>query len=198
MFFSTLSLFIVLAVIGLIPVYLTRSQLETAADTVRHSFSRAFLLGVAAEFLLLPGLVVLAVGIVTIPLIPLYVAAAGLAFLGGYLAVAYAAGRLAAEQEFEWADRLGGGPYETLLVGLGLLLVLYALIGPFQILGLVGDLFEASLWTAASLVTWVAATSGFGAVLLSYGGTRDDYARPERPAPARREPGEGGRTTVTP
>lgn len=189
MFFSTLSLFIVLAVIGLIPVYMTRSHLVTTADTVRHSFSRAFLLGVAAEFLLIPGLVVLAVGIVTIPLIPIYVAAAGLAFLGGYLAVAYAAGRLAAEQDFDWADRLRGGPYKTLLVGLGLLLVLYAMIGPFEVLGIVGDLFEASLWTAASLVTWVATTAGFGAVLLSYAGTRDDYGRPDSPGLGERAPG---------
>ena len=183
MFFSTLSLFIVLAVIGLIPVYMIRPQLETVAGTVRHSFSRSFLLGVAAQFLLLPGLAVLAIGILTIPLIPLYVAAAGLALLGGYLAAAYAAGDLAAEQDFEWSDRLRGGPYRTLLVGLGLLLVLYAMIGPFGILGLVGDLFEAMLWTAASVVSWVATTAGFGAVLLSYAGTRDDYARPESPAP---------------
>lgn len=181
MFFSTLSLFIVLAVIGLIPVYMIRPQLETVAGTVRHSFSRAFLLGVAAEFLLLPGLAVLAIGILTIPLIPLYVAAAGLALLGGYLAAAYAAGRLAAAQDFEWSDRLRGGPYRTLLVGLALLLVLYAMIGPFGILGLVGDLFEAMLWTAASVVSWVATTAGFGAVLLSYAGTRDDYATPESP-----------------
>lgn len=181
MFFSTLSLFIVLAVIGLIPIYLTRNQLETTAATVRHSFPRAFLLGLAGQFLLLPGLVVLAIGIVTIPVIPLYVAAAGLALLGGYMAVAYAAGKLAAEQEADWAERLRGGPYRTLLVGLGLLLVLYALIGPFQILGLVGELFEATLWTAASVITWVATTTGFGAVLLSYGGTRDDYARPDSP-----------------
>lgn len=193
MFFSTLSLFIVLAVIGLIPVYLTRGQLVTAADTVRHSFSRSFLLGVAAEFLLLPGLVVLAIGIVTIPLIPVYVAAAGLALMGGYFATAYAAGRLASEQDVEWAGRLRGGPYKTLLVGLGLLLVLYAMIGPFEILGLVGEVFEASLWVAASLVTWVASTAGFGAVLLSYGGTRDDYARPDSPGL-----GEHGRAPVTP
>lgn len=181
MLFSTLGLFIVLAVIGLIPAYLTRDQLETTAATVRHSFPRAFLVGLAGTFLLLPGLVVLAVGIVTIPLIPLYAAGAGLAFLGGYMAVAYAVGTLAAEQEFEWSDRFRGGPYRTLLVGLGLLLVLYALIGPFEILGLVGDLFEVALWTAASVVTWVGTTTGFGAVLLSYGGTRDDYARPESP-----------------
>lgn len=179
MFFSTLSLFVVLAVIGLLPVHLTRAQLETTADTVRHSFSRAFLLGLAAEFLLLPGLVVLALGVITIPLIPLYAAAAGLALLGGYLAAAYALGRLAAEQDSEWSVRLRGGPYKTLLVGLGLLLVLYALIGPFGVLGLLGDLFEAVLWSAASLVSWVAVTSGFGAVLLSYGGTRRDWARPE-------------------
>lgn len=185
MFFSTLSLFIVLAVLGLIPVYMIRPQLEVAASTVRHSLPRAFLLGLAAEFLLLPGLVVLAIGILTIPLIPLYVAAAGLAMLGGYLASAYAAGRLAAEQEFEWSDRLRGGPYKTLLVGLGLLLVLYAMIGPFGILGVVGDLFEATLWTAATLVTWVSVTAGFGAVLLSHGGTREDYAGATDPGPAR-------------
>ena len=79
MFFSTLSLFIILAVVGLIPVFMVRPQLETAADTLRYSFPRAFLLGLAAEFLLLPGLVVLALALLTIPLIPLYVAAAGLA-----------------------------------------------------------------------------------------------------------------------
>ena len=181
MFFSTLSLFIILAVVGLIPVFMVRPQLETAADTLRHSFPRAFLLGLAAEFLLLPGLVVLALAILTIPLIPLYIAAAGLALLGGYLAAAYATGSFAAEQDADWAEGLRGGPYKTLLVGLGLLLVLYALIGPFGILGVLGDLFEAMMWTAASVVSWVAVTSGFGAVLLSYGGTRDDYARSESP-----------------
>lgn len=188
MFFSTLSLFIVMAVLGLVPVYMLRPQLETAAATLRHSFPRSFLVGLAAEFLLLPGLVVLAIGILTIPLIPLYVAACGLALLGGYLASGYAAGRLAGEQEFEWSDELRGGPYRTLLVGLGLLLVLYAMIGPFGILGLVGDVFEAALWTAASVVTWVAVTAGFGAVLLSHGGTRDDYAGPEAETPAPTRP----------
>lgn len=192
MFFSTLSLFIILAVVGLIPVFMVRPQLETAADTLRYSFPRSFLLGLAAEFLLLPGLVVLALGVLTIPLIPLYIMAAGLALLGGYLAAAYAAGSFAAEQDDEWAEGLRGGPYRTLLAGLGLLLFLYAMIGPFHLLGGLGDLFEAMLWTAASVVSWVAVTSGFGAVLLSYGGTRDDYARPESPDPA----GDTGRVVA--
>lgn len=177
----TLSFFIVLAILGAIPLYFARKELEVTAATVRRSFLRSFLLGLAGQVLFLPALVVLAVGILTVPLIPVFMLAVALAFAGGYVAVAYAVGDLIGERGYERLRRLASGPYRTLLVGLAALQILYVVVSFLDFFGGVTGALYGLTWAGATIVTWIAFTAGFGAVALSYAGTRDDWAGPGGP-----------------
>lgn len=177
----TISFFIVLAIIGAIPLYFAREEFEVTAATVRHSFVRSFLLGLAGQVLFLPALVVLAVGILTVPLIPVFMLAVALAFAGGYVAVGYAVGGLIGERGYDWLRELATGPYRTLLVGLAALQVLYVVISFLDVLGGIAGPLYGMTWAGATIVTWIAFTAGFGAVALSYAGTRDDWAGPGGP-----------------
>lgn len=184
----TLSFFIVLAVLGAIPLYFARPKFETTARTARHSFGRSFLLGLAAQVLFLPALVVLAVGVLTIPLIPVFMVAVALAFAAGYVAVGYAVGDVVVERGYDWIRRIGSGPYRTLLIGLAALQVLYVVVSVLDFFGGVTGALYGLTWAGATTVTWIAFTAGFGAVALSYAGTRDDYAGPGGPGDGGGEP----------
>lgn len=177
----TISFFIVLAILGAIPLYFAREEFEITAATVRHSFVRSFLLGLAGQVLFLPALVVLAVGILTVPLIPVFMLAVALAFAGGYVAVGYAVGGLIGERGYDWLRELAAGPYRTLLVGLAALQVLYVVISFLDVFGGIAGPLYGMTWAGATIVTWIAFTAGFGAVALSYAGTRDDWAGPGGP-----------------
>ena len=177
----TISFFIVLAIVGAIPLYFAREELDVTAGTVRHSFVRSFLLGLAGQVLFLPALVVLAVGVLTIPLIPVFMLAVALAFVGGYVAVGYAVGELIGERGYDWLQRFGSSPYRTLLIGLAALQILYVVISFLDLFGGVTGPLYGLTWAGATTVTWVAFTAGFGAVALSYAGTRDDWAGPGGP-----------------
>lgn len=179
MFFFALSLYVLLAVLGLIVVHLAPSYLERVADGVRRDFLRSFGVGLLGQILFFPALLFLTVLILTLPLVPVVAAGVGLATLIGYLAVAYAAGEMIREQEHEWSEALRqGGPMRTLLVGLGALLLLFAVAGPFELLGPLGIFFEVPLLIGAWTVTWIAVTAGFGAILLSLRGWRPDRTAP--------------------
>lgn len=177
----TISFFIVLAIFGAIPLYFAREEFEVTAATLRHSFVRSFLLGLAGQVLFLPALVVLAVGILTVPLIPVFMLAVALAFALGYVAVGYAVGDLVRERGYDWLRRLASGPYRTLLVGLAALQILYVVISFLDFFGGVTGPLYGLAWAGATVVTWIAFTAGFGGVALSYAGTRDDWAGPGGP-----------------
>lgn len=202
-FFTALSFFIVLAILGAIPLYFARPQFRAVAGTVKRDFGRSFLAGLAGQFLFLPALVVLCIGILTIPLIPVFVLAVGLALLGGYVAAAYAVGEAVSQSDLPRLSRLrskirGQSPYWQLLLGLVLLQALYVVIAFLQLFGHVTGLLEGLTWAAATLVTWLAFTAGFGAVLLSRAGTRSG---PGTPGPGSGPAGDrpaGGGTDVPP
>ncbi len=155
------------------------------SDTVSYSFGRSFLTGLAAEVLFLPVALVLLVLVITAIAIPFYVIAFGVAALLGYLAVAHAAGENLTRHRFpSWAARMRrSNSYYYVLNGLGVLLALF--VGAamtdmaYPLLGWAHDLLIASAW----ILTWVASTSGLGAALLSRGGTRRTYARPQELPP---------------
>lgn len=185
--FSTLMTYAILVGLGFVSVFFGRKYLEGVADTARHATLRSGLVGLAGSFLVLPayilGLLALAVSIVGIPLIlvfaPLFPVAVVLAAVGGYLAVAHGAGEALAERRFtgtDWFNRANS--YYYVITGVGLLLVLYlaahivSMAGPW--LGFV----EGLLKFMAVMLTWAAFTIGFGAFLVSRGGTR-----PVRPEP---------------
>jgi hypothetical protein len=179
--FSTLMAYAVLVGLGFLAVFFGRAHLETIADTARHSTVRAGLVGLAGSFLVLPafilGILALAISIVGIPLLlvylPVFPLAVVLAAVGGYLAVAHGAGEALAERRFrgtEWFTRANS--YYYVVTGVGLLLVLFLAAHIITMAGPWLGFLQGLLKFLAIMVTWVAFMIGFGAFLLTRGGTR--------------------------
>ena len=179
--FSTMMTYAILIGLGFLAVFFGRKYLERIADTARQQTLRSGLVGLAGSFLVLPayilGLLALAISIVGIPLIlvfaPLFPVAVVLAALGGYLAVAHGAGEALAERRFtgtDWFSRANS--YYYMLTGVGLLLVLYLAAHIVSMAGPWLDFLEGLLLFMAVMLTWAAFTIGFGAFLISRGGTR--------------------------
>lgn len=191
--FSTLMTYAILVGLGFVSVFFGRTYLEGVADTARHATLRSGLVGLAGSFLVLPayilGLLALAVSIVGIPLIlvfaPVFPVAVVLAAVGGYLAVAHGAGETLAERRFtgtDWFNRANS--YYYVITGVGLLLVLFLAAHIVSMAGPWLGFLEGLLKFMAIMLTWAAFTIGFGAVLVSRGGTR-----PVRPEPLTGEEG---------
>jgi hypothetical protein len=189
--FSTLMTYAILVGLGFLAVFFGRTYLEGVADTARHTTLRSGLVGLAGSFLVLPayilGLLALAVSIVGIPLIlvfaPLFPLAVVLAAVGGYIAVAHGAGEALAERRFtgnDWFNRANS--YYYVITGVGLLLVLFLAAHIVSMAGPWLGFLEGLLKFLAVMVTWAAFTIGFGAFLVSRGGTR-----PVRPEELRHE-----------
>jgi hypothetical protein len=179
--FSTLMAYAVLVGLGFLAVFFARQHLETIADTARHYTLRSGLVGLAGSFLVLPvfvlGALALAISIVGIPLLlvylPLFPLAVVLAAVGGYLGVAHGAGEALAERRFrgtEWFTRANS--YYYVITGVGLLLVLFITAHIITMAGPWLGFLQGLLKFLAIMVTWVACMVGFGAFLLSRGGTR--------------------------
>lgn len=173
--------FVSLALMGVGLVAFAKPQIEVVADTVTHSFGRAFLAGLLGQILVVPtfgmivvGLALTVVGILLVPFaVAVYVLLAVVTLLGGYLAVAHAMGESRARR------KLAGGAigvsttgYAYLTYGLIASLVLWVVWIAFGWVPVAGWLIEV----AALLVTWVLATVGFGAAILSRLGLRDAFA----------------------
>ncbi len=176
-----LALFVALAMLGFGAVFFGRRYVETIADTVTHSFGRSLVVGVLGQLLLLPTLAMLIVGLVFtlvgILLLPFAVIAFGvatvLALIAGYLAVAHAVGeRFARRRMAQGAFVRAPNAYGYVFNGLIGLLGLWALAALTAWMGPIAVLFQV----AAGMVTWVAVTAGFGAVLLSRAGLRESFA----------------------
>jgi len=175
----TVAMYLLFGFLGALIVYLFRGHLETVSDTVSYSFGRSFLAGLAAEVLFLPIGLVMTVLVVTAIAVPFYVIGFALLSLLGYVSVAHAAGENLTRRRFSWTDRMRrANSYYYVLNGLGVLLALF--VGAaitemaYPLLGWAHDLLIASAW----ILTWIAATSGLGAAVLSRAGTRRTYARP--------------------
>jgi hypothetical protein len=182
---STLALGLVLAGVGAAVVFYARPYLETVSDTVRGATVRAGLTGLAASFLAIPAFVVLivalAVSIIGIPFlliaVPLYPVAIFAAGMFGLLSVSHAIGERTAEQSRDALDLRYRNSYAYLFTGLGMLLLPHLaahLISMTGFLGFIGTLLRVITW----LAIWVAATVGFGAVILSRAGRRRTFVAP--------------------
>jgi len=178
---TVVALFIALAMVGFGTVFFGRRYVEVVADTSTHSFGRSFVVGLLGQMLLLPtfamlvvGLALTIVGILLIPFVAVaYVLGAALALLGGYLAIAHAVGETVTRRRMaNGAFVRSPNSYGYIFTGLVGLLGLWAAAALFGWIGPVVILFRV----AAVLVTWVAATTGFGAVLLSRAGLRETFA----------------------
>lgn len=186
---STLMFGLILCALGAGLVFFALPQLERVSGTIRRETARAVGVGVAANFLSLPafviGLVVLAVTIIGIPLLLLYVPlfwvalAAAAAF--GVIAVAHAIGERTAEQSGSFAS-VRRNAYSYTFTGIALLLAPHLAGHVLELtgfLGWLGGLVEA----VGVLVLWLAATVGFGAVVLTRGGTRAGWPWKPREMP---------------
>ncbi|MDH3733794.1 MAG: hypothetical protein OEU54_09680 [Gemmatimonadota bacterium] len=167
--------FIAFGVIGLLLVYFAQNRVEMVADTVRHEFARSFAMGLAAEVLFFPALLILAVLVITWPIVPFFVLATGLAMLAGYIAVAHGAGEMFAQSRYryEWLERLRrSNSYYYVLSGLVLLLLPFAATGVLWLLGGTAGFVRGMVAFVATIGTWILMTAGFGSVLLTRAGSR--------------------------
>ena len=180
--FGVLITYIVLFGISFVAILFgARKYIEGVADTVRGGVGRAFLVGLAGSFLLIPvfvlGCIALAISIVGIPAllvwVPLFPVGAVVAVLLGYISVAHAAGESWAERNYygsDWFRR--GNSYYFIMTGFMLLGALYFAGNVVHMAGPWLDFIKGLLFFFGVVLTWGAATVGFGAVLISRGGSR--------------------------
>lgn len=193
---ATGSAFLGLGILGLIAVYFARPRLEMVADTTRRSFGRSFALGFAGQVLFFPALLVMVVLVITWLVIPFFLLAVILAAFGGYLAVAHGIGEIFARRRYryEWLERLRrSNSYYYVLSGLALLLLPFAVGSVLWVFGGLAGFLRGLVLFVAVGGTWVLATAGFGAVLLTRGGSRPEVGGTEdwMTAPAGAEAGGG-------
>ncbi|HET7598978.1 MAG TPA: hypothetical protein VFK09_01725 [Gemmatimonadales bacterium] len=176
-----MGVFLTLLTLGAGLVLFARPNLEVVSDTVSHSFGRSFVTGLLGQILLLPTFGMLVVGLVLsvagILLLPFAVVVYGLfvivGVVGGYLAVAHAVGETFVRRRMARGVVVGSpNSYRYLLTGLLGLFALWAAWALFGWVPIAGDLVRG----AAVLVTWLLATAGFGAALLSRAGVRASFA----------------------
>jgi len=176
--------FLILVAMALAVAIGARTHLETIASTIRTDFWRSFLVGLLGEVAALPlfllSMVALAITIVGVLLIPFAAVAYALAVLGaldlGFLAMSLIAGDALLRDEGSVRDPR---PLVThLIAGLSVFLVLWLLAGGAAYLGLAGSVLRL----LAFLSTWIAATVGLGATILTRAGTRTAIS-PPRVAP---------------
>jgi hypothetical protein len=168
---------VIVLLIGIGVLVFAGAYLDGVTDVLEQSFGRSFLVGIAGELGLIPLLLLvcaaLAVTVVGILLIPFAVVAYVLAVAGfltlGFLSVA----RLAGGSVGGGRGEARGRALRALVFGIGIFMGMWVLAAAFQW----SPAISGILRTVAMALTWVAATAGFGAAILSRGGTHRDAAK---------------------
>ncbi|HEU4827619.1 MAG TPA: polymer-forming cytoskeletal protein [Gemmatimonadales bacterium] len=213
---GVVGVFLALAALGVGLAAFGRNNLQVVSDTVSHSFGRAFVTGLVGQILILPtfgmlvvGLVLSVAGILLLPFaVAVYVLLVIVGVVGGYLAVAHAMGETYTRRRLAQGILVGApGSYQFLLVGLVATTALWLAWALFGWVPVAGSLIRG----AAILITWLLATAGLGAALLSRAGIRENFAgriippealtdeylwaTPQFGVPAVKRPGTGSRAT---
>ncbi|MEZ4422981.1 MAG: polymer-forming cytoskeletal protein [Gemmatimonadota bacterium] len=173
----------VLCAIGAVLLHFAGPRMEAVAETARLYPARSAAVGLAGAFLLVPawvlGIVALVISIVGIPLaiawIPLFPLAAGLAALAGALAVAINVGEWIRTHDvrgFEWARE--PGTLYRMAAGLAAATLVFVAANTLQMAGSLLGFLHGLLSAVGTLAILAMATVGFGAVLLTRGGSRPD------------------------
>jgi hypothetical protein len=174
--------FVALTFIGFGLMIFAPRQLDVVSDTAWHSFWRSFLAGLFAQPLLIPafgmliaGLVLTVVGILLVPFAVLaFLVAVFLAVVGGYIAVARTVGEVYLRRRMAHGTSVKGWlPYRYLVYGLLAVLSIWL---PAVLLGWV-PVAGTVLTVSAALLTWVLATAGLGATIISRAGIRGTFVR---------------------
>jgi len=166
--------YLVLALIGLGVLLVARPNLVAVSDAVRVETMRAFLLGLLAEITLVPltVLMVVALAITIIGIVAIPFAVIGLsAAVTGALALGFIAASLLTGQALSGSrngDRSLAALFQPTIIGLTFFLLLWVAGTAFTS----GGAFGLALKLLAALITWIALTTGFGAVLLTRAGVR--------------------------
>jgi hypothetical protein len=166
----------VLIIVGIGVLIFASTNLDAVSDALERGFGRSLAAGIATELALAPALALLCVGlaltILGVLLIPFAIvayilAAAGLVTLG-LLAIARIAGGtvLGAEQPGAAAHRTAA--LRSMVYGLLLLMIPWFAAGALSW----SPRLELIARMIAVAVTWVAATAGLGAAVVSRGGVR--------------------------
>lgn len=189
--------FTVMLLIGLGVLVFAAPYLEGVVDVLEQSFWRSFVTGLLGELGVLPvlllvvvGLAVTVIGVLLIPfaVVAVVLAVAGLLTLGFIAMARYTGGGIGSRNALALSTR--GSSLRGVLIGLTLYLGLWIAAAALVNVPVAG----VALRVAAVLATFVAATTGFGAAILSRGGTRRDAAIVVAPAPA----SDAGWQTPTP
>lgn len=181
--------YLILVAMALAVSFFARGHLETIGSTIRTDFSRAFLFGLLGEIAIVPlfllSVVALAITIVGILLIPFAAVAFALGVMGA-LALGFLAMSLLAGDAIMRGNTAAGDERPVvshLITGLSLFLVLWLLSSASAYTGLVGSVLRL----LAVLSTWIAATVGLGALIITRGGTRTAASVPRVPPPPAEE-----------
>lgn len=169
-----------LAALGVIVLLFARSNLEGVAEAVQRSFGRSFLFGLATQLALLPAFIVMIVVLLVIPIIGWallpFAIIAFLIAVAGALALGFLSMSQVTGEAISRRGRSMGGVERVLFLGLAAymsLWILAALLGSVPVLGAIAGI-------VAFVVTWVATTVGFGATVVSRGGTAESVT-PDEP-----------------
>jgi hypothetical protein len=166
--------FALFAIIGIGVMIFTEANLDGVVVALERGFAKSFWIGLAGEVLMLPALLVLVValaitilGALLIPfaIVAYVIAAAGL-FTLGFLAVARLTGGGLTSDSGTTTPR--GVHVRALMLGLVVFGALWMLAAAFTW----SPVFGAILRAIAIAITWVAATVGLGATILSRAGTQ--------------------------
>jgi hypothetical protein len=166
----------VLVVVGIGVLVFASPNLDAVSDALERGFGRSLLAGIATQLALAPALALLCVGLVLTILgallIPFAVvayvlAAAGLVTLG-ILAIARLAGRTVLGTDASGDAVTRAMALRNLVYGLLMLMVPWFAAGALAW----SPRLELFARMIAVAVTWVAATAGLGAAVVSRGGVR--------------------------
>ena len=175
--YLSLGWLVVMLLVGIGVLTFASAYLDGVTDVLEQNFSKSLLVGIAGELGLIPVLILvcaaLAVTVVGILLIPFAIVAYVLAVMGfltlGFLSVSrLAGGSIGGNRGEERGKALRG-----LVFGIAIFMGLWVLAALFQW----SPAISGILRMVAMAVTWVAATAGFGAAILSRGGTHRDAAK---------------------
>ena len=176
---SLMGMFIALSCIGFGFTFFGPKQLDVVSDTVSDSFGKSFFAGLFATPLVPAAFVTMIIGlaltVVGILIVPFAIVGGILAIMaaatGGYLAVAKSVGSTYLNRRMAQGHTVTATPYKSLVVGLVGLMAIWL---PAAVLGWI-PVMGPALAMLAAIFTWVMATAGFGAAILSRAGIRATF-----------------------
>jgi hypothetical protein len=166
----------VLVIVGIGVLIFASTNIDAVSDALERSFGRSFLAGIATQLALAPALALLCVGLaltilgallIPFAIVAYILAAAGLVTLG-YLALARNAGRSILGETDQGVGVPRAVALRSLVYGVVLLMIPWFIAGGLNW----SPTIEVFARMIAVAITWVAATAGLGAAVVSRGGVR--------------------------